>query len=238
MTEPGADAPNYVSVSADVTPEGHAEETKDRAPTDATARHRLQDLMIAVGRGDQHAFSQLYGPTKSKMFGVALAIVRRRELAEEVLQDAYTRIWQNAGRFDPLMSSPVTWMVAIVRHRAIDVLRRLKSEFELDECLLVNLVADDRSPLDQIQLTQDGSQALAALLELPPLQRQLIIAAYIHGESRAQLAVKFGSPANTIKTWLRRALLEMRTAMKDGERLVIERDIMKKAATSIAKDPT
>ena len=222
-------------VSADVTPEGHADELNAAS---IAARYRLQDLMIAVGRGDQHAFSQLYGLTKSKMFGVALAIVRRRELAEEVLQDAYTRIWQNAGRFDPLMSSPVTWMAVIVRHRAIDVLRQLKSEFELDECLLVNLAADDRSPLDHIQLTQDGSQALAALLELPPLQRQLIIAAYIHGESRAQLAVKFGSPANTIKTWLRRALLEMRTAMKDGERLVIERDIMKKAAISIAKDPT
>jgi RNA polymerase sigma-70 factor (ECF subfamily) len=174
--------------------------------------------MMAVSRGDQHAFSKLYDLTKSKMFGVALAIVRRRELAEEVLQDAYTRIWQNAGRFDPLISSPVTWMVAIVRHRAIDVLRQSKSEFELDESMLVNLAVDDRSPLDHIELTQDGHQALAALLALPPLQRQLIIAAYIHGESRAQLAVKFGSPANTIKTWLRRALLEVRTTMKDGER--------------------
>jgi RNA polymerase sigma-70 factor (ECF subfamily) len=213
MTEPGAAAPNYVSISADVTAEGHAEELNAAS---IAARHRLQSLMMAVGRGDQHAFSQLYGLTKSKMFGVALAIVRRRELAEEVLQDAYTRIWQNAARFDPLMSSPVTWMVAIVRHRAIDVLRQLKSEFELDECLLVNIAADDRSPLDHVQSTQDGCQALAALQELPPLQRQLIIAAYVHGESRAQLAVKFGSPANTIKTWLRRALLEMRTAMEDG----------------------
>jgi RNA polymerase sigma-70 factor (ECF subfamily) len=215
MTEPHAEATIGASRSADVTLEGSAEEFNAAS---IAARHRLQSLMMAVSRGDQHAFSQLYDLTKSKMFGVALAIVRRRELAEEVLQDAYTRIWQNAGRFDPLISSPVTWMVAIVRHRAIDVLRQSKSEFELDESMLVNLAVDDRSPLDHIELTQDGHQALAALLALPPLQRQLIIAAYIHGESRAQLAVKFGSPANTIKTWLRRALLEVRTTMKDGER--------------------
>jgi RNA polymerase sigma-70 factor (ECF subfamily) len=126
------------------------------------------------------------------------------------------------------MSSPVTWMVAIVRYRAIDVLRQLKSESELDEDVLVNVAADDRSPFDHIQLTQDGRQALAALQTLPPLQRQLIIAAYIHGESRDQLALKFGSPVNTVKTWLRRALVELRTAIEDGERLKIERDIVKK----------
>jgi RNA polymerase sigma-70 factor, ECF subfamily len=234
MTEGRAEATMGASASVGFTVAGHAD---DLNAASIAARHRLQSLMTAAGQGDQHAFSQLYGLTKSKMFGVALAIVRRRELAEEVLQDAYARIWQNAGRFDPLVSSPVTWMVAIVRYRAIDVLRQLKSEFELDESLLVNLTADDRSPLDHIQLTQDGCQALAALLELTPLQRQLIVAAYIHGESRAQLAVKFGAPANTIKTWLRRALLEMRTAMEDSERLAIERDIVKKAAATIAKDP-
>lgn len=225
MTEGRTEATIGASASAGVAIAVHTDEL-NAASTAAT--RRLQALMMAVGQGDQHAFSQLYDLTKSKMFGVAVAIVRRRELAEEVLQDAYTRIWQNAGRFDPLMSSPVTWMVAIVRYRAIDVLRQLKSESELDEDVLVNVAADDRSPFDHIQLTQDGRQALAALQTLPPLQRQLIIAAYIHGESRDQLALKFGSPVNTVKTWLRRALVELRTAIEDGERLKIERDIVKK----------
>ncbi|WP_420477379.1 sigma factor-like helix-turn-helix DNA-binding protein, partial [Noviherbaspirillum sp. ST9] len=71
-----------------------------------------------------------------------------------------------------------------------------------------------RSPLDQVQSSQENGHAFAALQALAPLQRRLIVAAYVRGESRDQLAQRFGAPANTIKTWLRRALMDVRATLE------------------------
>lgn len=175
---------------------------------------RLRRLLSAVGSRDEAAFAVLYELTKSKMYGIALAIVRRRDLAEDVMQDAYVRIWHNAASFDPLKGSPITWMATIVRNQAINVVRRPSVEVECDPSVVLNVVADDRSPLDLLQDSQDCGHALAALQALAPLQRHLIVAAYVRGESRDQLAQRFGAPANTIKTWLRRAILDVRASLE------------------------
>ncbi|UCF52314.1 MAG: sigma-70 family RNA polymerase sigma factor [Bradyrhizobium sp.] len=175
---------------------------------------RLRRLLIAVGHRDEAAFAALYGLTKGKMFAVALAIVRRRDLAEDVMQEAYVRIWHNAARFDPAKGSPISWMATIVRNQAINVVRRPTVEVECDQATVLNVVGDDCSPLDRLQSSQDCSHALAALQALAPLQRRLIVAAYVRGESRDQLAQRFGAPANTIKTWLRRAIMDVRATLE------------------------
>lgn len=175
---------------------------------------RLRRLLLAVSRRDEAAFTALYGLTKSKMFAVALAIVRRRDLAEDVMQEAYVRIWHNAARFDSAKGSPISWMATIVRNQAINVVRRPTVEVECDQALVLNVVGDDCSPLDRLQSSQDCGHALAALQALAPLQRRLIVAAYVRGESRDQLAQRFGAPANTIKTWLRRAIMDVRATVE------------------------
>ena len=75
-------------------------------------------LMAAVAKGDEAAFERLYAATRAKLYGVALRILRRSDLADEVIQEAYLKIWHNAGSFDPKLASPITWMVAIARNRA------------------------------------------------------------------------------------------------------------------------
>ena len=175
---------------------------------------RLRQLLIAAGRRDEVAFAALYGLTKGKMFAVALAIVRRRDLAEDVMQEAYVRIWHNAARFDPAKGSPISWMATIIRNQAINVVRRPTVEVECDPSMVLNVVADDCSPLDRLQSSQDCGHALAALQALAPLQRRLIVAAYVRGESRDQLAQRFCAPANTIKTWLRRAIIDVRATVE------------------------
>src|SRR4249919_1543629 len=81
-------------------------------------------LLAAVAKGDEAAFERLYVATRAKLYGVVLRILRRADLADEVMQEAYLKIWNNAGQFDPAVASPITWMVAIARNRAIDLARK------------------------------------------------------------------------------------------------------------------
>ncbi len=81
-------------------------------------------LLAAVAKGDQAAFERLYTATRSKLFGVAVRILRRQDLAEEVIQETYVKIWTSAGQYNPGAASPITWMVAIARNRSIDLLRK------------------------------------------------------------------------------------------------------------------
>src|ERR1700756_6015135 len=89
-------------------------------------------LIAAVAKGDEAAFERLYAATRAKLFGVVLRILRRQDLAEEVIQDTYVKIWNSAGQFNPALASPITWMAAIARHRAIDLLRK-RAESSIQE---------------------------------------------------------------------------------------------------------
>src|SRR3954454_9287167 len=89
-------------------------------------------LMAAVAKSDAAAFERLYAATRAKLYGVVLRILKRHDLADEIMQETYLKIWHSAGRFDPALSSPITWMVAIARNRAIDVLRK-KAEASIED---------------------------------------------------------------------------------------------------------
>src|SRR5215217_1695917 len=84
----------------------------------------ITGLLSAVARGDVPAFERLYQATSAKIYGVVLRILRRHDLAADVMEEAYLHIWQTAGKFDPALASPMGWMVAIARTRAIDLARR------------------------------------------------------------------------------------------------------------------
>jgi RNA polymerase sigma-70 factor (ECF subfamily) len=183
--------------------------------TGSDCGNRLVDLLVATARRDQSAFAQLYEATSGELYGVALRILRRRDLAEDVVQEAYLRIWNHAERFDPARGSAMTWMAAIVRHLAIDMARSPAGQPQASEADLLALPADTPHPLDEISLAQKRRRAFTILRDLDPLKRRLIIAAYLHGESREQLARRFGAPVNTIKTWLRRAVLELRASLDE-----------------------
>src|ERR1700689_349460 len=81
-------------------------------------------LLAAVAKGDAAAFERLYDATRAKLYGVLLRILGRPELADEVMQETYLKVWKMAGQFDPAIASPITWMVAIARNRAIDIVRK------------------------------------------------------------------------------------------------------------------
>jgi len=184
---------------------------------------QLQSLLMRMAGKDEAAFEKLYAATKRKLFSAALAIVKRRHLAEEVIQEAYVRIWLNAGSYRPSLGTPMLWMIIIARNLAIDLVRRPAREIVSDDTVLWSFPADSPTPLEAIEISEDQAGALMhqlkveyALQALDPTRRHLIIAAYIRGESRKQLSQQYGVPVNTIKTWIRRALLETRASLQNA----------------------
>jgi RNA polymerase sigma-70 factor, ECF subfamily len=173
----------------------------------------LVDLLAAVARGDVAAFEQLYGATRAKLYGVLLRILGRPELADEVMQEAYLKVWKMAVKFDPTIASPITWMVAIARNRAIDIVRK-KGELSIeDEPDALNVAAETPPPLARREMTEELKKLLSCLGKLDPEKQRIVLLAYYSGWSREQLSTKLDIPVNTIKTWLRRSLLEIRECM-------------------------
>jgi RNA polymerase sigma-70 factor (ECF subfamily) len=170
-------------------------------------------LLAAVGRGDQPSFERLYSATRGKLYGVVLRILRRPDLAEEVVQEAYVKIWRSAGQFDPSIASPITWMVAIARNRAIDLVRKKTEDPIEDESEVNEIAAETPHPLAQREMTEELKRLLACMGKLDPERQRLVLLAYYSGWSREQLAAKFDKPVNTIKTWLRRSLMEIRECL-------------------------
>jgi RNA polymerase sigma-70 factor (ECF subfamily) len=167
-------------------------------------------LLAAVAKGDEVAFERLYAATRAKLYGVVLRILRRADLAEEVMQEAYLKIWRSAGQFDPALATPITWMVTIARNRAIDVVRKRAEASIEEEPDAMDVAAESPNPLAKRELTEELKRLLACIGRLEPERQRLVLLAYYNGWSREQLAKELKTPVNTIKTWLRRSLIEIR----------------------------
>jgi RNA polymerase sigma-70 factor, ECF subfamily len=173
----------------------------------------LVGLLAAVANGDEAAFERLYEATRAKLYGVLLRILGRPELADEVLQETYLKVWKMAGKFDPNLASPITWMVAMARNRAIDIVRK-RGEFSIEEePEAMAVAAETPPPLARREMTEELKRLLACLGKLDPEKQRIVLLAYYSGWSREQLAKKLDIPVNTIKTWLRRSLLEVRACL-------------------------
>jgi RNA polymerase sigma-70 factor, ECF subfamily len=172
---------------------------------------------------DEAAFKELYAPTRRKLFSTIMLLVKREYLAEEILQEAYVRIWLNAGTYRPTLGSPMLWMITIARNLAIDIARKSGREIYADDAILTSFADDGPTALESIEIQEEQDDAVnnqrnifVALQALDPAKRHLVIAAYINGESRNRLSEQYGVPVNTIKTWIRRALLEVRASLQAG----------------------
>ena len=170
-------------------------------------------LIAAVAKGDEVAFERLYVATRAKLYGVVLRILRRQDLAEEVIQECYIKIWSAAGQFNPSIASPITWMVSIARNRAIDLTRKRSEASIEDEPDAMDVASDTPDPLARREMNEELKRLLGCVGKLEPERQRLVLLAYYNGWSREQLADKFDTPVNTVKTWLRRSMLEIRECL-------------------------
>jgi RNA polymerase sigma-70 factor (ECF subfamily) len=172
----------------------------------------IEHLIARVALRDRNAFTELYGRTSAKLFGVVLRVLNEQALAEDVLQDVYVKIWRNAGKYRVNGFSPMTWLITIARNSAIDRKRRergVQPRTDLDEIL------PDTAPGPEALAIRasDNARLMDCLNALEDGHAGAVKGAYLDGESYADLAARYEVPLNTMRSWLRRSLLKLRECL-------------------------
>lgn len=184
---------------------------------------QLKLWLAAVANRDADAFRNLYDATSSKLFGFVLRILIKRELAEEVLQESFVSIWNNAGTYQPGLAAPMTWMTTIVRNKAFDLLRRVDETVEIDadtfdRDVMNAMESDAPTPIESLQLSEDAKALARCFSRLDGLHRQAIALAFYHDLSHSEIAEQMTLPIGTVKTWVRRGLEKLRVCLTRLER--------------------
>ena len=177
----------------------------------------LTALLAGCARRDQAALARLYELTSPKLFGVALRIVRREDWAEDVLQECYLRIWNHAAEYRAGLAAPMTWMTSIVRNRCLDWLRRPKFEIsDEDGAIAESTPSADVGPLARLERSGEAAGIARCLQGLDAKQRQAIMLAFYDGLSHSELASHLREPLGTVKTWVRRGLMRLKTCLESA----------------------
>lgn len=182
--------------------------------TDAAAdREVLARLLKQSAAGDQDAFAQLYQRCSSKLFGVCLRMLHDRGEAEDALQEVFTTVWRRAARFDASRASAMTWLITLSRNKAIDRLRK-RRETTVDEAFLDSHADDGPGPTLQAQASEDRVRLDQCMDELEDAHREVVREAFFSGATYLQLAERCSVPLGTMKSWIRRSLIKLRTCLE------------------------
>jgi RNA polymerase sigma-70 factor (ECF subfamily) len=170
-------------------------------------------IVQACARGDRQALRKLYDEEAARLIAVAQRIVRRRELAEEVVQDAFVQIWQKADTFDAGLGSARAWIYTIVRHRALNVIRDGARE-DLLEAHELEAIKDRASVVeDAFGRLATESRLRGCLEQLDREKRESLLLSYVAGYSHGEIAGLMRVPVGTTKSWIRRALIALKDCM-------------------------
>ncbi|SDU84064.1 ECF RNA polymerase sigma factor SigK [Gordonia westfalica] len=178
----------------------------------------LRDLLTSASTGDRAAFTRLYDLTSSRIYGLAVRVVRDREYAEEVVQEAYLQYWQKAGEYHPARGSVITWMMTIAHRRAVD---RVRSEQLQQDRMSAYGAASVEIPRNiplEVVVRDDQARTLRACLgELTDLQRSCIEMSYFGGLTYPEVALRTETPLPTIKSRIRDGLRRLRSCLSTQE---------------------
>jgi len=181
---------------------------------DAT-RSQLAAALVRVAGGDRAALRLVYQDTSAKLFGVCLRILKDRSEAEDVLQEVYLTVWRKAAAFDRNRASPITWLVAIARNRAIDRLRSSAMSRRMEPIESADAVSDPSpAALERVELAQQHQRLAGCLEELEARQAAAIRTAFLDGATYEELAARMSVPLGTMKSWIRRGLLKLRACLE------------------------
>jgi RNA polymerase sigma-70 factor (ECF subfamily) len=182
----------------------------------------LARWLARISLGDRRAFEQLYRATCSYLMAVAWRVLQRRQLAEEVLQDAFVKVWHSAGAYDARLGVPMTWLINIVRNRAIDV-RRARASAAVDDSAEVPSDAEElpaehgghaAGPEQWLDASIRKARVEGCMGQLSATQRQALALAYYQGLTHAEIAVALGAPLGTAKAWVRRGLEYLKNCLE------------------------
>lgn len=185
------------------------------AVTEPEAPDALAATLAAVASGDRAAFERLYRATSARLYGVCLRVIPDRDEAEDVLQEVYATVWRKAAQFDPARAGPITWLAMIARSKAIDRLRASPGTGRTAPIELAEDVADAAaSPADTVETALENQRLRHCLSQLDSRRRTLIRTAFFEGATYEELALRIGSPLGSVKSWIRRGLLQLRACLE------------------------
>ena len=186
------------------------------------------ELLRLIANGDHDALGVLYDRYGRLVYSVAFASVGRAEVAAEIVQDVFMRIWEKAGTYKSDQGKVITWLASITRYRAIDVLRRLKvrPESNLISWEIQNLhlfEENDPHPIeDAVELSMQRQRVRAALAQLPENQRMVLAYAYFQGYTNSEIAELIHEPLGTVKTRIRLGMQKLRAVMLE-DRITLDK---------------
>jgi RNA polymerase sigma factor (sigma-70 family) len=176
-------------------------------PDDALARR--------IRSGDREALGELYDRYASVALATALRVVADRDMAEDLVHDAFVAVWQKIGRFDPARGSLRAWLLTIVRNRAIDRVRGTRPSMEVGEADEQSLLRTSPNPTWEVAVARLSAVELRTALDtLPAEQREAVELAYFGGRTYREIAELTGVPQGTANGRLRLALAKLRDALQ------------------------
>jgi RNA polymerase sigma-70 factor (ECF subfamily) len=189
--------------------------TSSSADTETTRNTQLRHWVLLMAGGDEAALGQLYDATLSRVYGVALRVTGRKDLAEEVAVETFWQAWREATRFDGSRGEVMAWLLMICRSRALDALRRKDSaeSHPEPETLVTEPTDHAGTPLDQLLLAEQAGMVGDALKTLTPIQRQMIALAFFKDLSHQEICDHTGLPLGTVKSHLKRAQDGLKSAL-------------------------
>ena len=175
----------------------------------------LRYLIDGVINREQNALSALYDATLPKVYGLALKVTRRHDLAEEVVEDTYWQIWQEANKFDMTRGVVIAWMMVICRSRALDLLRRQTPHTTLNENWSDYAEDVAPSPVEQMIALERGSALHRAIRQLNKVQQQIVALAFFKDMSHQEIANHMHMALGTVKSHIKRAQQILRVALQN-----------------------
>jgi RNA polymerase sigma-70 factor (ECF subfamily) len=172
------------------------------------------ELLPRVAQGDQTAFAELYDQTAPRVLGLVKRLLKDHAQSEEVTQEVFLEIWQNATRFDSTRGSAASWMLTMAHRRAVDRIRASQAGRDRDLKIGVrDLETDYDSVTESVEIRIEHERVERALGRLTELQRQAVKLAYYGGLSHSEVAKLLDVPIGTVKTRLRDGMIRLRDEM-------------------------
>lgn len=187
-------------------------EPPTQRPANEPDSAELEALLARCAAGDRTALETLYARVAPILLAVLTRILKRRDAAEDALQDVFVSVWQRARQFDPIRGRPLAWLVSMARYRAIDLQRAARPALALSE--LSTLEPQLQSPAEGGELLGTGALLWRCLEQIAAPQRRCLMLAYQEGLTHSEIARAVNEPLGTVKSWVRRSLLALRRCLE------------------------
>lgn len=179
-----------------------------------TEQEELARLLQATAHGDRQAFARLYELTAPRLLGAGVHMLKRREMAEDVLQDLFVKVWHRASDYHAERGGVLTWLYSVQRYLALDKLRAQRPTDELDEELSNTLAFEGPDPSAMAMSTDMAGRVHQCLETLTDVQRRSVTLAFFEGLTHVELTQRLQMPLGTVKSWIRRGLMSLQRCLE------------------------